>query len=115
LRDDLAVGGVLDVEGRAARRLHELAADELAVGLDPLHHVGHGRLRKCAWVAGRRRSTTRYFVGTAPSRRAHRTDRGTILAMTNDTTTPLTRPDGLIFDLDGTLVDTVRARIDGWV
>jgi HAD superfamily hydrolase (TIGR01509 family) len=35
--------------------------------------------------------------------------------MTNDTTTPLTQPDGLIFDLDGTLVDTVRARIDGWV
>ena len=35
--------------------------------------------------------------------------------MTNDTTTPLTRPDGLIFDLDGTLVDTVGARIGGWV
>ena len=29
--------------------------------------------------------------------------------------TDLHRPDGLIFDLDGTLVDTVRARIDGWV
>ena len=29
--------------------------------------------------------------------------------------TALARPDGLIFDLDGTLVDTVRARIDGWV
>lgn len=28
---------------------------------------------------------------------------------------PLPRPGGLIFDLDGTLVDTVRARIDGWV
>jgi HAD superfamily hydrolase (TIGR01509 family) len=27
----------------------------------------------------------------------------------------LRRPDGLIFDLDGTLVDTVRARIDGWI
>ena len=27
----------------------------------------------------------------------------------------LPRPDGLIFDLDGTLVDTVSARIDGWV
>jgi HAD superfamily hydrolase (TIGR01509 family) len=27
----------------------------------------------------------------------------------------LPRPGGLIFDLDGTLVDTVRARIDGWV
>ena len=27
----------------------------------------------------------------------------------------LPRPDGLIFDLDGTLVDTVWARIDGWV
>ena len=25
------------------------------------------------------------------------------------------RPDGLIFDLDGTLVDTVGARIDGWL
>ena len=35
--------------------------------------------------------------------------------MTNDTTARLTRPDGLIFDLDGTLVDTVGARIDGWV
>lgn len=27
----------------------------------------------------------------------------------------LPRPDGLIFDLDGTLVDTVSARIDGWL
>ena len=27
----------------------------------------------------------------------------------------LPRPDGLIFDLDGTLVDTVQKRIDGWV
>ncbi|MEO5703859.1 MAG: HAD family phosphatase [Candidatus Limnocylindrales bacterium] len=27
----------------------------------------------------------------------------------------LARPHGLIFDLDGTLVDTVSARIDGWV
>lgn len=27
----------------------------------------------------------------------------------------LPRPSGVIFDLDGTLVDTVRARIDGWV
>ena len=35
--------------------------------------------------------------------------------MTNDRTTSLGRPDGLIFDLDGTLVDTVQARIDGWV
>jgi len=29
--------------------------------------------------------------------------------------TDLPRPDGLIFDLDGTLVDTVQNRIDGWV
>jgi HAD superfamily hydrolase (TIGR01509 family) len=29
--------------------------------------------------------------------------------------TELPRPDGLIFDLDGTLVDTVQKRIDGWV
>ena len=29
--------------------------------------------------------------------------------------TDLPRPEGLIFDLDGTLVDTVRKRIDGWV
>ena len=29
--------------------------------------------------------------------------------------TALPRPAGLIFDLDGTLVDTVRKRIDGWV
>jgi len=35
--------------------------------------------------------------------------------MANDTTRSLTRPAALIFDLDGTLVDTVRARIDGWV
>jgi HAD superfamily hydrolase (TIGR01509 family) len=35
--------------------------------------------------------------------------------MANDWTTRLARPDGLIFDLDGTLVDTVGARIDGWV
>jgi HAD superfamily hydrolase (TIGR01509 family) len=27
----------------------------------------------------------------------------------------LPRPEGVIFDLDGTLVDTVSARIDGWV
>ena len=27
----------------------------------------------------------------------------------------LPRPAGLIFDLDGTLVDTVDARIDGWL
>lgn len=27
----------------------------------------------------------------------------------------LSRPDGLIFDLDGTLVDTVEARIEGWL
>jgi len=35
--------------------------------------------------------------------------------MTNATTTSLSRPDALIFDLDGTLVDTVGARIEGWV
>jgi len=29
--------------------------------------------------------------------------------------TELPRPSGLIFDLDGTLVDTVQKRIDGWV
>ena len=27
----------------------------------------------------------------------------------------LGRPGGVVFDLDGTLVDTVRARIDGWI
>jgi HAD superfamily hydrolase (TIGR01509 family) len=31
------------------------------------------------------------------------------------TAAELTQPMGLIFDLDGTLVDTVQARIDGWV
>lgn len=35
--------------------------------------------------------------------------------MTNETSALPPRPEGLIFDLDGTLVDTVRARIDGWV
>ena len=30
-------------------------------------------------------------------------------------TSSLPRPSGLIFDLDGTLVDTVSARIEGWV
>jgi HAD superfamily hydrolase (TIGR01509 family) len=30
-------------------------------------------------------------------------------------TNSLPRPSGLIFDLDGTLVDTVAARIDGWL
>ncbi len=35
--------------------------------------------------------------------------------MANDSSPRLDRPEGLIFDLDGTLVDTVRARIDGWV
>jgi HAD superfamily hydrolase (TIGR01509 family) len=35
--------------------------------------------------------------------------------MTNASTTPLTRPAALIFDLDGTLVDTVGARIEGWL
>lgn len=31
------------------------------------------------------------------------------------TSPALPRPGGLLFDLDGTLVDTVAARIDGWV
>ncbi len=35
--------------------------------------------------------------------------------MANDASPRLDRPDGLIFDLDGTLVDTVPARIEGWV
>ncbi|HXG26737.1 MAG TPA: HAD family phosphatase [Candidatus Binatia bacterium] len=35
--------------------------------------------------------------------------------MPNASTPALTRPEGLIFDLDGTLVDTVPARIDGWL
>lgn len=35
--------------------------------------------------------------------------------MANQPPTHLARPEGLIFDLDGTLVDTVGARIDGWV
>ncbi len=58
---------------------------------------------------------TGLFVVAAPSRRANRTDRGTILAMTTDSTSHLSRPQALIFDLDGTLVDTVPARISGWV
>jgi HAD superfamily hydrolase (TIGR01509 family) len=35
--------------------------------------------------------------------------------LSNPDSGPLPRPGGLIFDLDGTLVDTVDARIDGWV
>lgn len=35
--------------------------------------------------------------------------------MANPDSGPLPRPGGLILDLDGTLVDTVDARIDGWV
>jgi HAD superfamily hydrolase (TIGR01509 family) len=35
--------------------------------------------------------------------------------MANEPSAELVRPVGLIFDLDGTLVDTVPARIDGWV
>jgi HAD superfamily hydrolase (TIGR01509 family) len=35
--------------------------------------------------------------------------------MTNDPTPELASPAALLFDLDGTLVDTVRARIGGWV
>jgi HAD superfamily hydrolase (TIGR01509 family) len=35
--------------------------------------------------------------------------------MPNPTSPTLPRPEGLIFDLDGTLVDTVPARIDGWL
>ena len=64
---------------------------------------------------GRRTVDDRIFVGAAPFRRAIRTDRGTILAMTNDMAPRLVPPDALIFDLDGTLVDTVQARIDSWV
>jgi hypothetical protein len=33
--------------------------------------------------------------------------------LSNPDSGPLPRPGGLIFDLDGTLVDTVDARIDG--
>ena len=54
-------------------------------------------------------------MGAPSSRHANRTDRSTILAMTNASTNLLARPGALIFDLDGTLVDTVRARIGGWV
>ncbi len=35
--------------------------------------------------------------------------------MAHHSTVQLSRPRGLIFDLDGTLVDTVGGRIDGWV
>jgi HAD superfamily hydrolase (TIGR01509 family) len=35
--------------------------------------------------------------------------------MPNTSTSPLPRPGGLVFDLDGTLVDTVGARIEGWL
>jgi HAD superfamily hydrolase (TIGR01509 family) len=44
------------------------------------------------------------------ARESHRA--GTILAQM---AAELQAPRGLIFDLDGTLVDTVRARIEGWI
>ena len=39
--DDLAVRRVLDLERLAARRVDERAVDQLLVGLDALHDVGH--------------------------------------------------------------------------
>jgi hypothetical protein len=41
LRDDLAVRRVLDVQRLARRRVDELAADELLIGLHPVDDVGH--------------------------------------------------------------------------
>ena len=127
VRDDLGVRRVLDLEGLAARRRDELAVDELLVRLDPLHHVGHGDL--LIGLSGHMLSPE--FEGAAPDRRANRTDAGTILAHGVVSDQPpaaavpalggsrlahsLPRPGGVIFDLDGTLVDTVSARIDGWV
>jgi HAD superfamily hydrolase (TIGR01509 family) len=67
------------------------------------------------------------FEGAAPIVRAIRRNAGTILAygVISDQpvlrsevpklASPLSRPTGVIFDLDGTLVDTVSARIDGWL
>jgi HAD superfamily hydrolase (TIGR01509 family) len=52
------------------------------------------------------------FVRKAPSRARESQREVTIVAqMAPD----LQEPRGLIFDLDGTLVDTVDARIDGWI
>ena len=49
LRDDLAVGRVLDIERLARRRIDPFAADELLVGLDALEDVGHRLGPSGAW------------------------------------------------------------------
>jgi HAD superfamily hydrolase (TIGR01509 family) len=63
------------------------------------------------------------FEGRAPSGRANRIVRAPFSRTTSFRTSPggialpttLPPPDGLVFDLDGTLVDTVPARIEGWL
>jgi HAD superfamily hydrolase (TIGR01509 family) len=63
------------------------------------------------------------FEGNAPSGRANRSVRAPFSRTACLQASPtgevmpaeLPRPEGLIFDLDGTLVDTVRKRIDGWI
>ncbi len=42
VRDDLIVGRVDDIGGAAIRGVHEVATDELLVGLDGRERVGHG-------------------------------------------------------------------------
>ena len=48
LGDDLAVGGVLDIERLARRRIDPFAPDELLIRLDALEDVGH---RSASWAS----------------------------------------------------------------
>src|ERR1041385_4976650 len=88
----------LDVVRTRRRRIHLSRQDDPSV-------QGGSSIRICRRISRRREQARREIGGT----RAPFSPNGG--CMTN----ALPRPGGLIFDLDGTLVDTVAARIDGWV